>query len=108
MLQFETGQDNAAAAETENFVSDETVQDRDAELTDGWVTAADLNADAVETDAAAEIETEEAEFKPITARRVEVIHEPEEDDAADNEWDMSASDVFAGMDPSSKLVYSNL
>lgn len=41
--------------------------------------------------------TVEQEFRPILPKRVEIIHEPDEDDIDADEWDMPASGSIAGM-----------
>ena len=44
-----------------------------------------------------EAEEETVEFKPISPRRVEIIHQPDGDYVAENEEDMSTSAAFASM-----------
>lgn len=65
-------------------------QEEIAETTDDWITSADL-----------EIEEEpkeisfEQEFKPIMPKRVEIIHEPDDDLVPEDAGDMPAGAVFA-------------
>lgn len=45
---------------------------KNAGTEDGWITAADLQAESMEPESA-------VEFKPIVPKKVEVIHQPEDD-----------------------------
>lgn len=109
-MQTETGDKsvedwhNTAEDEVVNSVGiyDKDVQNNDVDAEEeGWMTAADFDADIVETDTAddaAELKTaEEPEFKPITAKKVEVIYEPDGDDTEDDDLDMTTSAAFASM-----------
>lgn len=62
------------------------------EQTDDWVTASDLEEEADVEEVPAE-----NEFKPIAARRVEIIHEPDDFPGGMDEDDMSTSAAFASL-----------
>ncbi len=79
--------ENQVVSPADAALKDVRNSDRDAE--EGWITAANFGSDAVEAD--------DAEFKPITAKKVEIIYEPEEEDTADDNQDMTTSEAFASM-----------
>lgn len=62
------------------------------ETEDGWITAADLMEEAADLPVPAELEQEpETEFRPIMPKKVEVIHQPEDETGADKEADKPVS-----------------
>lgn len=79
-------------------VDNRDVQNSSQDEENEWITAADFSADVAKEDDTVELNTaKEPEFKPIAAKKVEVIYEPEEDDTADDDGNMTTSAAFASM-----------
>lgn len=65
-------------------------QEEDGETADNWITSADLEAEEDHTELSLE-----QEFKPIRPKRVEIIHEPDDDLVPDGGTDRNAGGVIA-------------
>lgn len=96
--------EDVLVSEEQTEIIEEEMLEETAEDTADIPEPDELESDVIEVPAenviravSEEPEEEMVEFRPISPRRVEIIHQPDGDYVADNEEDMSTSAAFASM-----------